>query len=218
MLRIVATEINVGFFVELYVFSLCIKFSCWSSIRNSYHNPRRFFLHFIVCRKSAYGILCWSSRLVHSQCSHNTIAKKHANHFLVQVQLRICNTVKYNEAVLIYIILSQEVFFLHCCMQKISVGFLIEVQLSVHFTYKYTNAIITNSTIQHTKENLWKTIIHSPFLQPTCSKCIDIWIRKQTLNWIKHLWAALIVFYCFRTTVNPNFQHFSSTKLTQKAF
>jgi hypothetical protein len=60
-----------------------------------------------------------------------------ANHFLVQVQLRICNTVKYNEAILIYIVLSQEVFFLHYCMQKISVGFLNEVQLSVHFTFKY---------------------------------------------------------------------------------
>jgi hypothetical protein len=31
--------------------------------------------------------------------------------------------------------------------------------------------IHTNNTIQHTKETLWKTIIHSPFLQPTCSKC-----------------------------------------------
>jgi hypothetical protein len=28
-----------------------------------------------------------------------------------------------------------------------------------------------NNTIQHTKETLWKTIIHSPFLQPTCSEC-----------------------------------------------
>ncbi len=46
-------------------------------------------------------------------------------------------------------------------MQKISVGFLIEVQLSVHFTYKYMNAIITNNTIQHTKETLWKTIIRA---------------------------------------------------------
>ncbi len=108
---------------------------------------------------------------MHSQCSHNTIAKKHVNHFLVQVQLRICNTVKYNEAIFIYIILSQEVFFLHYCMQKISVGFLVEVQLSVHFTYEYTNAIITNNTIQHTKETLWKNIIHSPFLQPTRSEC-----------------------------------------------
>ncbi len=34
------------------------------------------------------------------------------------------------------------------------------------------NAIITNNTIQHTKDTLWKTIIHSPFLQPTRSKCI----------------------------------------------
>jgi hypothetical protein len=46
-------------------------------------------------------------------------------------------------------------------MQKISVGFLVEVQLSVHFKYKYTNAIITNNTIQHTKETLWNTILHS---------------------------------------------------------
>ena len=185
MLRIVATEINVGFFVELHVFSFCIKFSCWSSIRNSYHNPRRFFFTLLYV-ENQYGIPCWSSRLVHSQCSHNTIAKKHANHFLVQVQLRICNTVKYNKAILIYIILSQEVFFLHYCMQKISVGFLVEVQLSVHFTYKYTNAIITNNTIQHTKETLWKTIIHSPFFQPTRSECLGStglkWVLKQGKN------------------------------------
>jgi hypothetical protein len=60
------------------------------------------------------------------------------------------------------------------CVQEISAGFLVEVQLSVHFTYKYTNAIITNNTIQHTKETLWKTIIHSPFLQPTCSECSTV--------------------------------------------
>jgi hypothetical protein len=31
--------------------------------------------------------------------------------------------------------------------------------------------IYTNNTIKHTKETLWKTIIHSPFLQPTRSEC-----------------------------------------------
>ena len=144
------------------MFSFCIKFSCWSSIRNSYHNPRRFFFTLLYVENQC-GIPCWSSRLVHSQCSHKTIAKKHANHFLVQVQLRIRNTVKYNEAILIYIILSQEVFFLHYCMQKISVGFLVEVQLSVHFTYKYTNAIITNNSIQHTyKRNLMENYYSLP--------------------------------------------------------
>jgi hypothetical protein len=43
---------------------------------------------------------------------------------------------KYNKVILIYIILSQEVFFLHLCVLKISAGFLIEVQLSVHTFYK----------------------------------------------------------------------------------
>jgi hypothetical protein len=127
---------------------------------------------------------------MHSQCSHNTIAKMHANHYLVQVQLRICNTVKYNEAILIYIILSQEVFFLHYCMQEISVGFLVEVQLSVHFTYKYMNAIITNNTIQHTKDTLWKTIIHSLFLQPTRSKCSAMDGRDHPLT-AYQLWALM---------------------------
>ncbi len=138
MQNTLATEINLGFFVELHVFSFCIKFSCWRSIKKIpiTYNPRRIFLYYCIYVENQYGIPCWSSRLVHSQCSHNTryIAKKHANHFLVHVQLRICNTVKYNEAILIYIILSQEGFFLHYCMQKISVGFLVEVQLSVHFT------------------------------------------------------------------------------------
>jgi hypothetical protein len=72
-------------------------------------------------------------------------------------------------------------------MQKISVGFLIEVQLSVHFTYKYTNAIITNNTIQHTKETLWKTIIHSPFLQPTRSKCIRVELGNLRFLQVKEL-------------------------------
>jgi hypothetical protein len=42
---------------------------------------------------------------------------------------------KYNEVILIYIILSQEVFFLHSCVLKISAGFRVEVQLSVRTFY-----------------------------------------------------------------------------------
>jgi hypothetical protein len=71
---------------------------------------------------------------------------------LLYVELDIIND-KYNKVIILtYIILSQEVFFLHSCMlkisagflvevqlsvsvQKISVEFLVEVQLSVHFTY-----------------------------------------------------------------------------------